>query len=212
MEFDIASLPKSARYKILSSCVAPRPIAWVTSQSSDGLLNAAPYSFFNMMGDDPLTIVLGLMAHGEGRFKDTAENLITTREFVVNLVDEAHGEAMNITCMAAPSDIDETGCARLTMAASRMVKPPRISTVPASFECRTLRTVETGPYQMVVIAEVVYAHIDDRFILNAEDFYVDTPAMRLIARMHGSGWYSRQTDLFQMSRPSWPDWIAGQTP
>ncbi len=113
MEFDIASLPKSARYKILSSCVAPRPIAWVTSQSSDGLLNAAPYSFFNMMGDDPLTIVLGLMAHGEGRFKDTAENLITTREFVVNLVDEAHGEAMNITCMAAPSDIDETGCARL---------------------------------------------------------------------------------------------------
>lgn len=210
MEFDIGRLPKSARYRILSSCVAPRPIAWVTSRSSDGVLNAAPFSFFNMMGDDPLTIVLGLLAHGEGRFKDTANNVCATGEFVVNLVDEAHGEAMNITCLDAPSEIDETRCANLAMAPSRKVRPPRISTVPASFECQVVQTVQTGPYQIVVIAEVVYAHINDRFVLSAESFHFDTPAMRLIARMHGSGWYSRQTDLFQMNRPTWSDWIAGQ--
>src|SRR3546814_15945290 len=73
----------------------------------------------------------------------------------------------------------------------------RSATVPASFECRTLHSVETGPRQLVVIAEVLYAHICDAFILDAERFHINTPAMRLIARMHGAGWYSRQTDLFQ---------------
>lgn len=210
MEFDIGTLTRAARYKILSSCVAPRPIAWVTSLSREGVRNAAPYSFFNMVGDEPLTIALGLLAHGQGHFKDTATNILETGEFVVNLVDEDHGEAMNITCLDAPSEIDETVCANLVLATSRVVKPPRIATVPASFECRTLHSVETGPRQLVVIAEVLYAHIRDAFILDAERFHINTPAMRLIARMHGAGWYSRQTDLFQMERPTWADWSASK--
>src|SRR3546814_21065113 len=108
-------------------------------------------------------------------------------EFVVNLVDEDHGEAMNITCLDAPSEIDETVCANLVLAPSRVVKSPRIATVPASFECRTLHSVETGPRQLVVIAEVLYAHICDAFILDAERFHINTPTMRLIARMHALG-------------------------
>src|SRR3546814_17373774 len=98
--------------------------------------------------------------------------------------------------------MDETVCANLVLAPSRVVKSPRIATVPASFECRTLHSVETGPRQLVVIAEVLYAHICDAFILDAERFHINTPAMRLIARMYGAGWYSRQTDLFQMERPT----------
>ncbi|WP_157219934.1 flavin reductase family protein [Flavisphingomonas formosensis] len=210
MQFDMRALPKASRYKILGSCVTPRPIAWVTSLSAGGVPNAAPYSFFNVLGDAPPTIALGLLAHGEARMKDTANNIRTTGEFVVNLVDEAHGEAMNVTCMDAPPEVDEIACAQLEIAPSVVVAPPRIATAPASFECRVLHAIETGPNQVAVIAEVLYAHVADAFILDAERLYIDSPAMRLLARMHGAGWYSRQTDLFQMERPSWAAWSAAR--
>src|SRR3546814_18329590 len=103
MEFDIGTLTRAARYKILSSCVAPRPIAWVTSLSREGVRNAAPYSFFNMFGHEPLTIALGLLAHGQGHFKDTATNILETVDFVVNLVHEYPGKVLNITCREPPS-------------------------------------------------------------------------------------------------------------
>src|SRR3546814_18439924 len=117
---------------------------------------------------------------------------------------------MNITCLDAPSEIDETVCANLVLAPSRVVKSPRIATVPASFECRTLHSVETGPRQLVVIAEVLYAHICDAFILEAERFHINTPALRLIARLPGACWYSRQTDLLPMPRRTWAGRRASQ--
>ncbi len=203
------ALPKVSRYKILSSCVTPRPIAWITSLSADDVLNAAPYSFFNMLGDDPLTIAVGLLRHGEGRLKDTAANILASGEFVVNLVDEAHGAAMNLTCVDAPPEVDEVALAGVAIAPSVVVKAPRIATAPASFECRTLHAIETGPRQVAVIGEVLYGHLRDAFVQDAERLYIDTPAMKLLARMHGSGWYSRQTDLIQMNRPSWAE-MKGQ--
>ncbi|WP_174296806.1 flavin reductase family protein [Sphingomonas bacterium] len=209
MQFDMRALPKVSRYKILSSCVTPRPIAWITSLSADDVLNAAPYSFFNMLGDDPLTIAVGLLRHGEGRLKDTAANILASGEFVVNLVDEAHGAAMNLTCVDAPPEVDEVALAGVAIAPSVVVKAPRIATAPASFECRTLHAIETGPRQVAVIGEVLYGHLRDAFVQDAERLYIDTPAMKLLARMHGSGWYSRQTDLIQMNRPSWAE-MKGQ--
>jgi flavin reductase (DIM6/NTAB) family NADH-FMN oxidoreductase RutF len=211
MQFDMRALPKASRYKILGSCVTPRPIAWITSLSRDGVLNAAPYSFFNMLGDDPLTIAVGLMMHGEKRLKDTAANILDRGEFVVNLVDEAHGEAMNLTCIDAPPEVDEIALAGLAIAPSITVAPPRIATAPASFECRTLHALTTGPYQTVVIAEVLFGHLRDEFIVDAERLHIDAPAMGLLGRMHGSGWYSRQTDLIQMTRPVWAEWSAPRT-
>ncbi|WP_420137084.1 flavin reductase family protein [Sphingomonas sp.] len=199
------AMPKSDRYKILGSCVTPRPIAWITSLSDHGIVNAAPYSFFNMMGDDPLTIAVGLMAHDKGRLKDTAANIVASGEFVVNLVDVAHGETMNLTCIDAPPEVSEAELAGLTMAPSVMVKPPRIATAPASFECRSLHEIATGQNQVVIIAEVLYGHLVDAFITDAERLYVDAPAMNLLGRMHGSGWYSLQTDLFQITRPKWKE-------
>ncbi|PZU06392.1 flavin reductase family protein [Sphingomonas sp.] len=203
MDFDMRALPKASRYKILGSCVTPRPIAWVTSLSVDGVANAAPYSFFNVLGDDPPTIALGLLAHAELRLKDTAANIRARGEFVVNLVDEAHAEAMNLTCIDAPPEIDEFVLAGLEPAASVAVAPPRIASAPVSFECRSLHLIETGPRQIAVIAEVLHAHIRDEFVLDAENHYIDSPGMRLIARLHGSGWYSRQSATFQMKRPVW---------
>jgi flavin reductase (DIM6/NTAB) family NADH-FMN oxidoreductase RutF len=203
MDFDMRALPKASRYKILGSCVTPRPIAWVTSCSADGLVNAAPYSFFNVLGDAPPTIAIGMLQHAEGRMKDTPTNIRATGEFVVNLVSEDHAERMNITCIDAPAGISEIDLAGLDTAPSMQIRPPRIATAPVSFECRLLHAIETGPGQIAVIAEVVHAHVADMFIEDPERLYIDTLGMKLIARMHGAGWYSRQTDLFQMTRPTW---------
>src|SRR3546814_4939908 len=97
-----------------------------------------------MVGDEPLTIALGLLAHGQGHFKDTATNILETGEFVVNLVDEDHGEAMNITCLDAPSKIQEKAGANLFLAQSRWVKPPRIARLRPTLEGRSFQGVRPG--------------------------------------------------------------------
>lgn len=203
MQFDMRALPPLARYKLLTSSVTPRPIAWVTSRSRDGRNNAAPFSFFNAMGDDPPVIVLGILRRPDGSPKDTGANILETGEFVVNLVSESDAAAMNVTCIDAPPEIDEIDLAHLDTAPSVLVVPPRIASAPVSFECRRAESVSLGGRQVIVIAEVLMAHVADRFVLDAERLYLDTPAMKLIARMHGSGWYLRATDLFKMPRPKW---------
>ena len=102
--------------------------------------------------------------------------------------------------------IDELTLAGLTPAASQAVRPPRIAESPVSFECRVLTSLVTGPRQTAVIGRIVRAHVDDAVILDKERCHIDTQALRLIARMHGSGWYARSTDLFQIDRPSWTAW------
>ncbi len=205
MLFDMETLEAASRYKILTATVTPRPIAWVTTRSEDGVVNAAPYSFFNVLGHEPPIVALGLLA-GAGRFKDTATNILATGEFVVNLVSEANAAAMNVTCIDAPPEIDELDLAGLTPVASHKIRPPRIAESPVSFECKVLTSMVTGPRQTVVIGRVLCAHIDESVVQDRERCHIDTGALRLIGRMHGSGWYARCSDLFQMDRPSWAEW------
>lgn len=209
MRFDMDRLDAQQRYKILASSIVPRPIAWITSVSPDGIVNAAPFSFFNMMGNNPATVTIGLMPQN-GRLKDTAANILATGEFVINLVDEANVEAMNMTCIDAPADVDETQLAGLTLAPSETVKPPRIATAPVSLECRMLSSVVTGPLQTIVIGQVHLVHMRDEFVLDAERCYIDTPKLALVARTHGSGGYLRSGDYFQLDRPVWKDYSEGK--
>src|SRR5699024_5275429 len=123
MLFDMETLTAQEAYKVLSASIVPRPIAWITSLSPEGVRNAAPYSFFNMMGPNPPTVAIGLMPR-DGRLKDSARNILETGEFVVNLVDEANAAAMNETCIDAPPEVDELTLAGLETAASRKVAPP----------------------------------------------------------------------------------------
>ena len=208
MFYDLRSLGAQNRYKILTATVTPRPIAWITTLSEGGRLNAAPFSFFNVMGHEPPTVAVGILS-GASRFKDTAENIIATGEFVVNLVSESNAEAMNVTCIDAPPEVDELTLAGLTPALSHAVKPPRIAESPVSFECQVLTSLVTGPRQTIVIGRAVCAHIDDVYVQDRERCHIDTGALRLIARMHGSGWYAKSTDLFQLDRPIWPGRIDG---
>ena len=202
MFFDMGQLAADIRYKILTATVTPRPIAWVTTRSADGVVNAAPFSFFNVLGHEPPTVALGLLRHPEKGLKDTAENILATGEFVAHLVPRGMADAMNATCVDAPREVDELALAGLRTVPSQMVSPPRIADSPVAFECRSLSTHETGPRQVAVIGEVVCVHVSDEFVLDAGKGYIDTLALDLIARMHGSGWYARPTNLFQLERPA----------
>lgn len=212
MHFDLDQIDPQIGYKLMTATVTPRPIAWVTTLAPQGNVNAAPYSFFNVMGHTPPTLVLGLLADPERGFKDTAANILDGGEFVVNLVSEALAPQMNITTMNAPREFSELEAAGLTARPSRHVAPPHIAEAPVSFECRSLSTIVTGPHQAIAVGHILSIRIDDAYVQDAERGYVDTPAMQLIARMHGSGWYARSTDLFRMTRPSFADWQAGAVP
>ncbi|WID98967.1 flavin reductase family protein [Bosea vestrisii] len=205
MFFDIGALPPQDRYKIMTATIVPRPIAWITTLSRDGVLNAAPFSFFNMMGNDPPTVAIGIMPRA-GLLKDTAANILETGEFVVNLVAETDASAMNTTCIDAPPEVDELALAELEAAPSRFVAPPRIETARVAFECQALTSLVTGPLQTIVIGRVLCAHVEDRFVLDAERCHIDTPSLELIARMHGGEAYLRTSDLFHLKRPIWAEW------
>lgn len=202
MKYDLSTVPTDIAYKILASTVVPRPIAWVTTRSREGVVNAAPYSFFNAVGSAPPTIVLGLLDRpGGGGRKDTAANIVETGEFVVNLVPERLSQSMNATCIDAPPGINELELAGLEPIPSDMIAPPRIAGSPVAFECRTLHHLATGPMQTLIVGQVLCAHIDDAYILDVERAYIDTPALELIGRMHGGGWYARATPDFHLDRP-----------
>lgn len=202
MQFDMRELPMVTRYKIVNSTITPRPIAWITSQSAEGIVNAAPYSFFNCVGTEPPLVALGLLKEPVSRgLKNTASNIVATGEFVVNLVCEGDAEKMNLCSVDAPADVSEIDYAGIETVPSVTVAPPRIASSPVSFECRKVAAMDIGSMQTVVIGEILMAHIRDEFISDRERVYFDTPAMKLIGRTHGSGWYVRNGDSFQMDRP-----------
>ena len=207
MQFDFETMAPVDRYKILVSTVVPRPIAWVTSLNHDGVPNAAPYSFFNVMGTDPPIVVVGVQSHSERRFKDTGHNILSSTEFVVHLVSEATAEAMNVTCIDAPPGVDELRLAGLETAPSVKVKPPRIVASPVAFECKVHTSLTFSPHQAIVVGRVVHAHIHDEYVLDRDRHYIDTPKLKLVGRMHGTGWYSRSNDQFVLERPVWADWV-----
>ena len=103
MHFDFSTMSAPDRYRLMASAITPRPIAWVTSQSASGKRNAAPFSFFNMMGAAPPIVVIGMMRRPDGTHKDSAHNMLESREFVVNLVGEPDAEAMNPSIFPPPT-------------------------------------------------------------------------------------------------------------
>jgi flavin reductase (DIM6/NTAB) family NADH-FMN oxidoreductase RutF len=201
MEFDFERLAADDRYKILTSTIVPRPIAWVTTLSKNGVRNAAPFSFFNAMSKTPPILAIGIQANADGSMKDSARNILETREFVVNLVSGAAAEAMNLTSIDVPSDVDELSLAALETSPSVKVKPERIAISPVAFECRLHTPVEVAPSQLIVLGEILQAHVTDDFVLDREKHYIDAPALNLIGRMHGRGWYTTTEDLFRIQRP-----------
>jgi flavin reductase (DIM6/NTAB) family NADH-FMN oxidoreductase RutF len=208
MHFDLGKMPAQDGYNLLISTVVPRPIALATTVDREGRVNAAPFSFFNAVSSDPPVVVLGINGTGaEGGYKDTENNIRETGEFVVNLVDEALAERMNICAVDFPTEIAELEIARLSPIPSVGVKPPRIGESPVSFECRRITGLSLGGNSTMEVGRVIHIHIRDDLI-DMEKLYVKTDQIGLIGRMHGRGWYTRTSDLFLMDRMSLADWQA----
>lgn len=199
--FDFEQLPEAKRYKLLTATVTPRPIAWVVTRSNDGDLNAAPFSFFNVMCADPPTVCMGIGTHAGGRDKDTFANLRANGEFVANLVCEADAEAMNITAASFGAGIDELRRAGVSTTGSTHVAPPRIASSPVSLECRVRELMSLSPTNHLVIASVLGVHVNDDAVMDADRCWVDTARLQLIGRMESPGGYVRTRDRFSMRVP-----------
>jgi len=136
MRYDLSAVPEPIAYKLLAATIIPRPIAWVVTQDAEGRLNAAPFSFFNVMGSAPPTVALGILADPARGLKDTAQAILDTGKFVVNLVPERLVQAMNLTSIDALRGVNELELAGLATLPSDSVAPPRIAESPVAFECR----------------------------------------------------------------------------
>jgi flavin reductase (DIM6/NTAB) family NADH-FMN oxidoreductase RutF len=208
MLFDFATIRPENAYKLLTATIGPRPIAWVATQDVDGSVNAAPFSFFNAVSGNPPVIAIGIGGRSPGDVKDTGGNIRRTGQFVVNLVSFELAEPMNITAIDFPKAVNELKEAGLTTASSIHVRPPRIAEAPVSLECERLVIVDVGIDRAVVLGKVLAIHVRDDCVLDKDRCHIDTPKLDLIGRMHGSGWYSRVTDRFEMPRISVEDWMG----
>lgn len=197
--------PKTTRYqdvyKLMIGCIVPRPIALVATISSDGIRNLAPFSFFTGISSKPTLICFcpGPRAASAQR-KDTLRNISMTKEFVVNVVSEEIGAAMNLTSGEYPPEVDEFAVAGLTAVPSDLVKPPRVAESPVNLECRLYLTIEFSEEPgggNLVIGEVVRLHVADALL---ENFKIDPDKLQAVGRMGGTS-YTRTRDRFDMIRP-----------
>jgi flavin reductase (DIM6/NTAB) family NADH-FMN oxidoreductase RutF len=199
MEFDLEGTFAERAYGILASLVTPRPIALVTTASPDGRINAAPFSFFNLLGSSPPILAFAPGDREDGSPKDTARNIRLTHEFVVNLVDETIAEAMNQCAASLAYGENELAAAGLSAAPSSSVKPPRILESPASLECKEWGTLHIGDNR-VVIGLIKRVHLREE-LFDAEKMRVRTEKLLVIGRMASPHWYCRTRDRFEMIRP-----------
>lgn len=208
MKFDFSTLSPIERYKLISSTVVPRPIAWVSSCDAEGRPNAGPFSFFNAFGEDPPVLGFAINDRRPGDRKDTGRNIRETGDFVVNMVAEHQAAEMNITAAEFRPEVDEFAEAGLEAVPSEMVRAPRIGGSPVSFECKLLQIVELGPHRSLVLGRIVLMHVVDEAVRDAARYHIDTPRLRLLGRMQGN-WYVRTADALEIPRivPG-PDKIA----
>jgi flavin reductase (DIM6/NTAB) family NADH-FMN oxidoreductase RutF len=195
---DPASVPPLTNYKLLIGSVVPRPIAFVSTISPEGILNLAPFSFFNAVCGNPpvITFACGFRVPP----KDTLANVRSTGEFVVNIVTEEMAEKMNLTSGDYPADVDEFEISALTPVPSDLVKPPRVQESPVNMECKRLQIVDISTRPKggsLVIGEVVRFHIDPMLI---DNFRIDADKLHAIGRMGGNE-YTRTSSCFEMIRP-----------
>ncbi len=199
MTLDLTGPHLDDAYRILSGLVTPRPIALVTTIDEHGRLNAAPFSFFNVLGDSPPIVGFCPGDRKPGVPKDTARNIRLTHEFVVNLVDESIMQQMNACAATLPPGENELIHAGLTAAPCEAVKPPRIAEAPASLECLHHSIIEIGDNRLI-IGEVLRVHVRDG-IFDPETWLIKPSAYAPIGRMQSPNWYCRTTEMFEMKRP-----------
>ena len=195
MDIDLEKLTAHQRYKLMASLIVPRPIALITTLNADGVINAAPFSMFNMVGEDPPIVMVSINARDDDTLKDTAVNIERSAEFVVHISDEAMAQKMHRCGDHLPSDVSELAHAGLSTAPSQRVAPPRIVEAPVAFECTLFEKLETAS-RKIFIGQVRWLHVRDGLVdmeacrVNFQDYF---PIGRF-----GGGLYATTRDRFEM--------------
>lgn len=188
-------------YQFMIRLIEPRPIAWISTQSSAGILNLAPYSFFTGVTSKPPSLVFSSVRKADGSLKDSLTNILDTQEFVVNVVPFKLAESMVATSQEFATEIDEFEACSIATAPSHKVSVPRVADSPAAIECRLLQVVDVGSgpgAASLVIGEIVAISIDDSVL--DEHHWPDPAKLDLIGRLGGNA-YARTTDRFDLVRP-----------
>lgn len=183
-------------YRLVSSAIIPRPIAWISSTSEAGVDNLAPFSFNNVVAYEPPILMVAPVGTGEDR-KDTAQNILDRGEYVHNLVTDDLAEDMNASSADLESDQSEFEHAELTQAESEVVDVPRVEEAHLSMEMELYETMDVGSSTMI-LGEVVYSHVDEDYL--TDEGKIDATNIDATGRLAG-GYYSRTRDRFHMERP-----------
>jgi len=202
MDLDFERLTEHQRYKLMASLIIPRPIALVTTVDERGVVNAAPFSMFNMLGEEPPIVMISINKRDDGRMKDTARNILASGEFVVHLVDESIAERMHRCGEYFPPEVSEVDEVGFTTAASRAVRPPRIVESPVSLECTLYERIETAS-RHIFIGRIRWMHARDDLI-DLERYRVRLQNYFPVARF-GASFYARTRDRFAMNAGVHPE-------
>ncbi|MEL7940053.1 flavin reductase family protein [Pseudomonas delhiensis] len=201
MQLDFSTLAPADAYRWLASTVTPRPIAWVSTLSAEGHGNLAPFSFFQVISDEPPTLMVNTSIRDDGSVKDTLRNVRETGQLVIHLVSAAHAEAMNATAATLPHGVSEIEQAGIATLPSVRVAPPRVAGAVVAFECE-LAQIQPYPADKpscyLIFARVLLAHIDDAVL--RDERHVDPAKLDLVGRLGGTQ-YAFTRDTFSMIRP-----------
>ena len=181
---DLDELSANERYKLLTALVIPRPIAWVTTADLEGKTNAAPYSFFNVFGQNPAVIILGLEQKADGTAKDTENNINLLNEFVVNLVSSNILRNMVDTAATYAPGESEPDLLGLSLTSSKKVKPPRLTDAPVAIECERIMSLSLSSERSILLGRAVGVFAKEGLIDSTTlqvDWANDYPVARLFA-------------------------------
>lgn len=195
MDWDFDHLERARRYKLLVGLVVPRPIALITTVDAGGVVNAAPFSFFNVLGDEPPIVIVSIEDRDSGAMKDTARNIGDSGEFVVNLVDESIAGRMHGCSVDYPPGVSEIERVGFTAAASTRVRPPRLAEAPAALEC-TLHSRIDIDSRHLLIGRVRHLHVRDGLV-DPATLRVDMERYHPVGRLFANR-YARTGDQFAL--------------
>jgi len=200
MLFDPNQLEPSAVYKLMTGSIIPRPIGWIATVSEDGINNLAPFSYFNAVGEDPPHVMFSVNRANHTN-KDTLNNVLATKQFVVNMVTESTVEQMNATAQAVPAAVDEFELAGVTPIPSEKVKPMRVKESPVHFECELVHHYFLEDHKnggsCIIIGRIVMMHFDDNVLL--DNYKINLETYKPVARLAGAN-YAKLGELFSIKR------------
>ena len=200
MYYEPGRTPHGLPHDPFKSCVIPRPIGWISTIDENGINNLAPFSYFNMIGDDPPHVMFSTRRDNNTN-KDTLNNVLTNKQFVVNMVTEDLVEQMNATAQVVPAEVDEFELVGLTPISSTKIEPNRVKESPIQFECEMVHHYFIENHQnggaCIIIGKIITMHIDDSILMDNHRFNLET--YKPVARLAGSN-YSKLGEIFAIKR------------